>query len=119
MGRQHLCVLLLAAIALTVQASEDPTESLAGVHDLSEILLIYRAAALLTPSNMASIRPLFLTIITILPRCTVAYSHAMACCASKGWKHAFLSPHRLLQGPCRVQIARYYSDQNAAKQPRF
>ncbi len=37
MGRQHLCVLLLAAIALAVQASEDPTESLAGVHDLSEL----------------------------------------------------------------------------------
>ena len=36
MYRQHLCVLLLAAIALAVQASEDPTESLAGVHDLSK-----------------------------------------------------------------------------------
>ena len=36
MYRQHLCVLLLAATALAVQASEDPTESLAGVHDLSE-----------------------------------------------------------------------------------
>ena len=49
MGRQHLCVLLLAAIALAVQASEDPTESLAGVHDLSKLLLKIGAAAYLRP----------------------------------------------------------------------
>ena len=84
MGRQHLCVLLLAAIALAVQASEDPTESLAGVHDLSELLLVVRAAALLRPSNVASIMPLFLTTITILSRCTIACRHINACCASKG-----------------------------------
>ncbi len=36
MWRQTLCALLLGAITLAVQASEDPTESLAGVHDLSK-----------------------------------------------------------------------------------
>ena len=36
MWKQSLCLLLLAAITLAVRASEDPTESLAGVQDLSE-----------------------------------------------------------------------------------
>lgn len=36
MWRRAVCGLLLAAITLSVQASEDPTESLAGVHDLSK-----------------------------------------------------------------------------------
>lgn len=38
MWRRFLCVPLLAAITLVAQASEDPTESLAGVHDLSKSL---------------------------------------------------------------------------------
>lgn len=38
MWRLAVCGLLLGAITLAVQASEDPTESLAGVHDLSKYL---------------------------------------------------------------------------------
>ena len=58
MGRQHLYVLLLAAIALAAQASEDPTESLAGVHDLSKLPLKSNVAVVLRPSDMALILPL-------------------------------------------------------------
>ena len=38
MWRLAVCGLLLGAITLAVQASEDPTESLAGVHDLSKYI---------------------------------------------------------------------------------
>ena len=87
MGRQHLCVLLLAAVALAVQASEDPTESLAGVHDLSKLLLICDAAALLWFLDGASMLPLFLTTITILFPCTAACRHAWARCALQRWHY--------------------------------
>ena len=55
MLRQAVCGLLLAAITLAVQASEDPTESLAGVHDLSKSITFAQTIVML----IAVSRPTF------------------------------------------------------------